>query len=334
MFDYATTFPNSTKALEVSSPIEQISVEAFLTDWLRDKKPTLQAATMEGYHKIVHKQLIPNLGHYTVVELRIPHVRAWVATLSCGNKRLRNILSPLRTALQQAVLDGLLETNILKDWTYQKAETAEVRAQRKRSLDPFNFGEQRLILSSLTGEGKNLIQFAFWTGLRTSELVALRWDDIDLTNGQVSINKGLTQAATVAEPPKTEAGDRMVKILPLAKDALISQKQYSELEGGIVFRNPRTLLPWEGDQPIRKTLWAPAIERSGVRYRRPYQTRHTYASMMISSGEQIGWISKQLGHANIGVTTGIYARWLDDADPGAGMKAHDVYSSSESGEQE
>ncbi|MGY8791923.1 MAG: Arm DNA-binding domain-containing protein [Pseudomonadales bacterium] len=326
VFDYATTFPNSGKAASYSRSIGQISVDEFLTQWLIEKKPTLQAATIDGYRKIVHKQLIPNLGHHYLHELSVPHVRSWIATLECGNKRIRNILSPLRTALQQAVLDGLLEVNILKDWTYQKAESASLRAQRKAALDPFSLWEQKLILDSLSGEGKNLIQFAFWTGLRTSEMVALEWEDIDMSRGYITVNKGMTQAASVAEPPKTEAGDRLVKILPFAKDALLMQEKHSKSDGGIVFRNPRTLLPWTGDQAIRKSLWTPALVQSGVKYRRPYQTRHTYASMMISAGEKIGWISKQLGHANIGVTTSIYARWLDDADPNAGMKAHDIYS--------
>jgi integrase len=231
------------------------------------------------------------------------------------------------------MLDGLLKTNILKDWTYQKAESAETKNIRKLSLDPFNYSEQRKILDCLEGEGNNLFQFAFWTGLRTSELVALEWVDIDLDASTVSVNKGMTQAAQTAEPPKTEAGDRFVKLLPMALEALISQKSISGSDGAVVFRNPRTQKPWTGDQPILKTLLMPALKKSGVRYRRPYQTRHTYASMMISAGEHIGWISSQLGHGNIGVTIRVYAKWLEETDPLAGSKAHELYVSKGGSEQ-
>ena len=101
----------------------------------------------------------------------------------------------------------------------------------------------------------------FWTGLRTSELVALEWVDIDLDAGTVSVNKGMTQPAHTAEPPKTEAGDRFVKLLPMALEALTSQKSISGSDGAVVFRNPRTQKSWTGDQPIRKTLWIPALKK-------------------------------------------------------------------------
>jgi integrase len=159
------------------------------------------------------------------------------------------------------MLDGVLKINILKGWTYQKAEYPETKNIRKLSLDPFNYSEQRKILDCLEGEGRNLFQFAFWTGLRTSELVALEWADIDIDAGTVLVNKGMTQAAQTAEPPKTEAGDRFVKLLPMALEALISQKSISGSDGAVVFRNPRTQKPWTGDQPIRKTLWMPALKK-------------------------------------------------------------------------
>ena len=117
-----------------------------------------------------------------------------------------------------------------------------------------------------------------------------------------------------------------MKILKPALEALQNQKQYTFMAGKRVFNNPRTCKPWLGDQPIRKTLWIPTLKRAGVRYRNPYQTRHTYASMMISSGEPIKWLSKQLGHSDMTTTLRIYSDWLDDAAPDAGSKAVSLFS--------
>lgn len=117
------------------------------------------------------------------------------------------------------------------------------------------------------------MQFALWTGLRTSELVALDWGDVDWILGQVMITQAMTPASKgSAEMPKTAAGRRAVKLLGPAMAALKSQKEHTFLNGEEVFQNPRTLERWDGDGPIRKTMWAHAVKKAGVRYRRPYQT--------------------------------------------------------------
>jgi len=87
-----------------------------------------------------------------------------------------------------------------------------------------------------------------------------------------------------------------------------------------VFHNPLTNAPWETSQQLRRTAWMPLLKRAGVRYRNPYQTRHTYASMMISQGENIMWLSKQMGHADAEVTLRKYARWVPDTTTKGGYQ--------------
>ena len=82
-----------------------------------------------------------------------------------------------------------------------------------------------------------------------------------------------------------------LKVKPTPANLKRAQKQWTFLEGEYIFHNPRTNKPWEGDQPIRKTLWTHALKKAGVTYRNPYQTRHTYASMMLFSGEHPMWVS-------------------------------------------
>lgn len=325
IFDYAAVFPNSTHAVKKEDSDSQ-SVEEFLRIWLKQHRSNIASSTYDGYKKIVMSQLIPALGDHSVEMLGTKEVREWLSTLDCTNKRIKNILSPLRTALGVAVQDGILENNILKGWSYTRKETLAQRKKRKASLDPFTMLEQSSILEALPEQGMNLMQFAFWTGMRTSELVALTWSDIGWIDNTINVDKGLTQAADEPEITKTEAGERIIKLLKPARLALERQRKHTQLADGVIFHNPRTNTPWEGDQAIRKTLWKPALRKAKVRYRKPYQTRHTYASMMISSGEQIGWVSKQLGHASITITTTTYATWLSDADPDAGSKAESIFS--------
>lgn len=91
-------------------------------------------------------------------------------------------------------------------------------------------------------------------------------------------------------------------------------------KGEEVFQNPRLERRWEGDQPIRKTLWTGILQNAGVRYRNPYQTRHTYASMMLSAGEHPMWVAKQMGHADWTMIARVYGRWMPEADILAGKK--------------
>lgn len=157
--------------------------------------------------------------------------------------------------------------------------------------------------------------------MRTSELIALNWDDVYLDAGYIQIIKALTQAADEPEAPKTTAGNRKVKLLEPAMQALKAQKCYTRLQNQEVFQNPRTKTRWTGDQAIRRSLWIPALKKAGVEYHNPYQTRHTYASMMLSAGENIMWVSKQMGHKDSTITAKTYARFLERSDNNAGSAA-------------
>lgn len=95
-------------------------------------------------------------------------------------------------------------------------------------MDPFSPEEQHAILAALNGQARNLVQFALWTGLRTSELVALEWGDIDWLREEVMVSRAMTQASKgAAEVTKTASGKRAVKLLRPAMEALIAQKSHT-----------------------------------------------------------------------------------------------------------
>lgn len=318
-FDYAATFPNSTMAKRFAAPkVAPKLVEEFLDQWLTDQKPRLKASTYSGYRKVVMGHLIPQFGALPLPELTRKAVRDQLRSMEVTNKTLANIQSVLRKALTDAADEyELIESNPLAGWTFRNKDALPSEDE----VDPFTAEEQAAILMSLDGQARNLVQFAFWTGMRTSELVALDWADVDFLRGTVRVSKAQTQASREAEVPKTAAGRRDVKLLPHAIEALEAQKQHTYLKGVEIFQNPRTGARWAGDQPIRKTMWTPALKRAGVRYRFPYQTRHTYASMMLSAGEHPMWVAAQMGHADWTMIARVYGRWMPEADPDAGVKA-------------
>lgn len=307
-FDYSYTFPDSKNVRKFAT--NQYTVRTYLTEWLANKKPTLKSSTHKDYTKTLINIICAQFGGVLIHSLTRNDIRSWVATLDCSNKRISNILSPLRAALQDAQHDDLIPLNPIFNWTYQRNDPP---AQTDH-VDPFNEKEQQAILSAATGQIRNQCIVFFWTGMRTSELIALEWSDIDWEKKKIKINKAFTSSSESDEVTKTKAGTRNIDMLPPVERALIDQKQHTLLLGSKIFLNPATGHQWTGDQQIRKTYWIPLLKRAGVRYRNPYQTRHTYASMMLSASENPAWVSGQMGHSNLLITVRAYARWIPSGD--------------------
>jgi integrase len=79
-----------------------------------------------------------------------------------------------------------------------------------------------------------------------------------------------------------------------------------------VFHDPKTDSPWGGDHIIRKRVWMSALKAANITYRNPYQTRHTYSSMLLSSGSNPLWLAQQMGHKDWGMIRKVYGRWISN----------------------
>ena len=328
VFDYAATFPNSQRASQYAdSPAQVLSVEKYLDGWLDTRKPTLKSSTYQGYRSIVGGLLIPQFGSAMLSDLKWPAVKAWLAGLGgdkpVSNKRLTNVQSCLRSALQDAVEDEVLAENCMRGRHYRRQEQP-VEQGEDDEVDPFTPDEQAAILAKLSEQTCNYALFALWTGLRPSEQIALNWSDVDFARGVILVRKAITRAAKgVAELPKTKSSRRAVKLLAPALQAIKNQKAHTWVgtePHGELFRNPGTGERWSSSQAVQK-VWATALKRAGVRYRRPYQMRHTYASMMLSAGEHPMWVAQQMGHKDWAMIIRVYGKWMPSADPDAGGKA-------------
>jgi len=335
-FDYAQVFPNSPRAAEFSDAgTTRETLAGYLERWLNVKKTQIAASTYRDYCGIIMNLAIPKFGmSIRLGQLRRSHIKEWLATIDdqqekkITNKRLANIQSCLRSALSDAVDDELIEFNPLEGFTFERNEAP----RETDHADPLDADEQAAVIGKARDpQIANLFQFAFWTGLRTSELIALNWDDIDWHRGIARVRKAMTRAAKgAAEDTKTVAGRRDVKLLAPAIAALNAQKQYTLLHpDGAVFHNPgwrgRESARWKGDDQIWEA-WRTTLKNAKVRYRNPYQTRHTYASMMLSAGEHPMWVARQMGHADTTMIMRNYGRWMPSADPNAGGRAVEKFA--------
>lgn len=308
IFDYASRFPNSKK-LQKLGITPQTTVSEELEKYLSSLSKRAARSTLKGYKSAINFSLKPAFGEKNLTQLTTANIRDWINIQTVSNKRINNILVPLRGMLAQAHLDGLISVNPV-------SPIKNLRLDQKEP-HPFSDGEIRLILETATGQTKNFFQFAFFTGLRTSELIALTWDDIDLNKGVIYVNKASVQK--VVKETKTSSGIREVRILPMTLQAIESQKSYTSNQSQ-VFNNPNSNKPWIDDQQIRKVGWIPLLKSAGLEYRNPYQTRHTYASMLLTAGENPMWVAQQMGHKDWGMIRKRYGRWIPANDPHAGER--------------
>lgn len=314
-FNYATHFPDSKRAATLGKVTNKTVSEA-LDEFLLTSRRTCEASTLRGYQSAVEYHLKPQFGAYLLRKITATQIKVWISGLTISAKRINNVLIPLRSILRNAFHDGIIERDI----------SALIRnlSHRTDEPQPFSPSEIKSILDHAEGQTRNLFQFAFWTGLRTSELIALEWDDVDFQRGIIRISRASVQK--ILKVPKTQSGEREVKLLDQAVSALNAQKQFTSFANKRIFHNPKTNKPWETDGQIRRTAWTPVLLAANVPYRNPYQTRHTYASMMLSAGENPMWVAHQMGHKDWGMIRKRYGRWIPDVDPSAGSKASDYWS--------
>lgn len=308
-FSYLDYFPNSKRAHLFGHVQSKITIGELLREFLQESKSTKEASTYRGYKRVCEGHLLPMFDKVEIQSLQPAMLRKWIRGLNCTTKTAANILTPLRAVIEQALVDQYIKENPLNSIIVDKLLNKETKKSDYKP-DPFSIEEIKAILNTSEGQVRLLFQFAFFTGLRVSELIGLRWQDIDWRNQLIHIEE--TIVAKEAKGPKTEAGIRDVLLLPPALEALEQQKRYTFSQKGRVFHNPQTNKPWETSQQIRRTQWMHVLKRAGIRYRNTYQTRHTYASMMLSQGENIMWVSKQLGHVDVEMVIKTYGRWIPD----------------------
>lgn len=147
---------------------------------------------------------------------------------------------------------------------------------------------------------------AFFTGMRAGEMSALKWGNVDFPRKGVKVVE--TRVYGEEGRPKTNSSYRDIDMLPMVYEALKEQERRTRLRSKYVFLNP-------DDRPIeietlRKNAWSKGLKSAGLDYRPAIQTRHTFATMMISAGENLGWVQRMMGHSSLKMITDKYFAYL------------------------
>lgn len=301
-FEFGEYFPDARAA----PPKHEPTFGDVATAWL--KSLDVEHSTDLSYRRILDHYWLPTLRDIAIARITNAKIRELVGDLVVGRKTRNNVLIPARAVFAQAVVDEVIDANPM-------ALIKNAKTQREPP-DPFDVDEVPIILAQLRRahdeQVANYFEFAFYTGMRPSEQIALQWGDVDWRRGTATVRRARVWGQN-KDRTKTFVS-RDVELTDIALACLKRQKACTFLlEGGFIFHNPHTGAPWQNVEHQRR-MWARAFKVTGLRYREPYQTRHTFATQALMAGANPMWVSRQLGHVNMGMLLKVYSRWIDLAD--------------------
>lgn len=311
-FIYAEYFPRSVRLKIFGNAATGKTVKMYLDEYLKIcETRNLSPSTIGGYKKC--RSALSELHIFPASELTPAALKTWIQNQKTTLKTIRNQLSFLRSSLDEAVTDGVLQINPVSQVTASRYQSKKSDEESTYIVDPLSPAEVSALLKSAGNkQWENLFRFALQTGLRSSELCALRWRDIDFVEKTAHVQSASVSGVT--KGTKTKAGTRKVELTEEAMIALNEQKPFSFMKNGCVFEDPKTNKPWASADAIRKKAWVPTLRKAGIRYRNPYQTRHTFATRMISCGVNLFWLAAQMGHKGPEMLFRHYGRYLKDYD--------------------
>lgn len=253
-------------------------------------------------------QDMPLIGEVPIDALVLSQIKAALASKAHrSGKTTNNYISVLKQALDLAVGDRLIPD-------HPAVGKPVRRTWQAGTPDPFSKAEVGLIVADMwshyPAQVAAMCEFWFLTGLRTSELHGLRWGSVDLRQGTIHIHEVMVRGKSKATTKTNK--DRQIKLPQRALDLLKAQKANTYLRGEHVWDDPRNDGgPWVDERPFRRSYWTPTIKRLGIRYRKPYQCRHTNATMRLMAGQRLGYAAQQMGHT-VDMFVHTYTRWIND----------------------
>ena len=302
------------------------SVGDFIVQWLDTYAANqVRPRTLESYKQRA-KHLIVGLGHIPLSELRPGHIQAYYASksdsLSGGTLVKHHNL--IREALSHAVKWGLLARNV--------AEAVDAPRPSRREMQALTSEKVHYLLGSCRDTAWHpMIHTLIWTGLRRSELLGLRWKDVDIDLASLHIVQGLHQlndGKFIIQEPKTAKGRRAVALAPTSCILLRAHRERQEADAELLGKplNSDTLVfgHLDGTPRAPATLthaFSKLARRIGLFGVRLHDLRHTHASLLLQQGVHPKIVSERLGHANIQITLDTYSHLL----PGMQEAAADAF---------
>jgi len=327
-FDYGATFPNSRgpavakvstagiqEAPRTSSVLEGATgalitstprFRDFVAIWLSEHQIEWRRSHIKVLNSTLNGHLLPAFGDKPVGAITKAEILAFRVKLAelpgrtgerLSNKRINGILAVMRQILNEAAdRHGFVSPCM----------TLKALKVRKSDVKPFTLTEVQQIIGTVREDYRDYFTVRFFTGMRTGESHGLKWKYVDFERRLILIRE--TFVLGEDEYTKTDSSQRDIQMSQPVYEALKRQHLATAPLSEYVFCN-REGQPLD-NKNFSDRVWYPLLRHLGLERRRPYQMRHTAATLWLASGESPQWISNQLGHSNSQMLFTVYGRFV------------------------
>jgi integrase len=316
--DYEKHFPDSKWLKENRKTVGGNKVREVAQVWL--KLAGLAETTLKEYSNTLNREFFPTFGDREIATIEYEEFALHVAHKKIKNaKTFNNVMTPIRGVFAYALKTSRVATDI----------TAEIPTMKplKAKPDPLDVREIEMVLAHLqkkkVDQWLNYFEFAFFSGLRPSELIAFKWGKVDFLRKKATIDAARVRA--IDKDDKTHR-ERVIDLQTRAFNALLRQKKHTFLAGDLVFLNPENGNKlYDTNMPLQ--AWHETLKAVGIRDRDAKQTRHTFATMCLHAGVNPAYVAEQMGHVDKRMFFEVYAKWMEgDANALEMLKLDQLFS--------
>lgn len=342
VFDYSAFFPGSklaatfavagsevTREIDLDQPTPQVdspavisapptppslapstarpTIGTFAETWQLENQVTWRRSYQRTVSDIVTKHLLPRFGARDVGSLLREELLQFRSELAKVKGRKKETLSPRRiNAIMNVMSLILAEASDRYKFTSPYYNIKPLRIP-KSDVEPFTLAEVQRILDTVREDFRDYYTVRFFTGMRTGEVDGLKWKYVDFERQLILVRETIV-LGVVEEDAKTIESVRDIQMSQVVYDALKRQLARSGRLKGFVFCSSTGHALDHNN--VTKRIWYPLLRHLGLKQRRPYQTRHTAATLWLAAGENPEWIARQMGHTSTEMLFKVYSRYV------------------------
>ncbi|WP_269621518.1 site-specific integrase [Zhongshania sp. BJYM1] len=313
-FDYARYFPKSKRVADFQDHARRIdqlksytpTFAEFSAVWFSETEVSWRNSHKDNVALTLRKYLCPAFGDMPLDQITKAQLLAFRANLTKIPRKNGNTgLSPARINKIMMPLRQILNEGAERYQYASPFRGIKTLKLQKSHIEPFSFEDVHRIIATVRADFKNYYTTRFFTGMRTGEIDGLMWKYVDFERREILIRE--TWVMGQMEYTKNDGSQREIQMSQPVYDALLAQRDATS-EYAYVFCN-RLGTPLSHNN-ITRRVWYPLLRYLGLNNRRPYQTRHTAATLWLAAGESPEWIARQMGHTTTEMLFKVYSRYV------------------------
>ena len=307
-FSYGDYFPDSPRCIEFAEAQQPSqgsdaapaageattypSFSEFCEIWFAESEPRWRSRYRAAVRDTLDKHVLPTFGHLTLDRITRAELLGFRANLAKRPGRLAATIGPARINKLMRITKAIVDEGCDRYGLTSPARGIKSLKQGRPQVQPFTLQEVNSLIATVRDDYRPYLTVRLLSGLRTGEVNGLQWSDVDWEANTIHVQRAVGRESD--GKTKTDASNRFIPMVPQVREAVLAQKQQSASGALWIFQSPRGCPIDEVNFTNR--VWYPLLRHLGLERRRPYQMRHTAATLMLAAGESPEWIARILGH--------------------------------------